>query len=150
MEAVRTLDVNEKAKMLKAFHKELKKHEYWYHSMFGERLNETFGNVLFRRGGEIIWKASFFNAYYDDVPGLDEYLDISVSISTDTGEPRVKLTLKAIAAADRESLRLAKSTIKELHLVRTYWQPMANREMRTLIRQLTSAYKTAFNKRNVS
>lgn len=95
-------------------------------------------------------KRVFFNAYYDDVPGLDEYLDVSVSISTDTGEPRVKLTLKAIAAADSESLRLAKSTIKELHLVRTYWQPMANKEMRTLNRQLTSAYKTAFNKRNVS
>lgn len=47
---VRALQYKKKAKILKLFHKELLRHEFWYHSFFGIRFEETFCNIHFRNG----------------------------------------------------------------------------------------------------
>lgn len=74
---MRELEYNEKAKVLKLFHKELRKHEYWYHSMFGERFNETFGNVRFLRSGidkdddSICWLGYAVNDFDNLISAID-------------------------------------------------------------------------------
>ncbi len=95
-------------------------------------------------------KRIFFSAYYDDVPALDEYLDLTIVISADTNTPKAVVDMKPFEAGDSESVRLTKSTIEALKLVSKYWQKTANDEMKTLVRRFTSDFKTASRRRGIS
>lgn len=88
---VRALKYKEKTKVLKAFQKELKKNEYWYHSFFGVRFNETFSNIHFHKGeidtddDSLMWLSYAENDFANVVTAIDyddpmTFFDIAMSM----------------------------------------------------------------------
>lgn len=95
-------------------------------------------------------KRVFFNVYFDDVPQIDDYLELRITISKETHTPKATVTLKPAAAGDSDPVKLVKSTVMKLGLVSKYWQTAADNTMRRLVLHLESEYKNVYEQKQIS